>query len=503
MDTFSQFAGGIGSALAPGLFLMCLTGVVIGMVVGVLPGIGAIAALSLALPITFYLEPTAALVMLSGIFYGTQYGGSTSSILLNLPGTATSAVTCLDGYPLAKQGKAGVALFITTIASFIGASIAIIVMMLLTPVLARLALGFSAADYFAVMLLGLVAASALSTGSAVKGLAMVVVGLGLGLVGMDVNSGLPRLTLGLFELMDGISLVALAMGLFGVSEVFANMAKPESGKVKSRVRLRDLIPTREEFRTSLGPTFRGTALGTVLGCLPGMGAAVTSFMSYAIERKLAKDPSRFGKGAIEGIAAPEAANNATVQASFIPTLSLGIPGDPVMAIIIGAMMLHGIVPGPRFITDNSAMFWLLIGSFWIGNLLLLILNIPLVGIWVRILSIPSKILYPAVLVFVCIGVFSVRSSAFDIYVTLLFGVVGYAMNRFSYPAAPLLLGFVLGPVMEENLTRALVISGGSPTVFFTRPISAVFMGLTFLILAATVRGLARQHGRRKPEPARI
>jgi putative tricarboxylic transport membrane protein len=486
MDTLNLLAGGIGSALSPGLFMLCFAGVMVGMLVGVLPGIGAIAAISLALPITYHLDPTGALVMLAGIFYGTQYGGSTASILLNLPGTATSAVTCLDGYPLAKQGRAGMALFITTISSFVGASLAIVVMIVLTPALAKLAMNFSAAEYFAVMFLGLIAASALSTGSALKGFLMVLLGLAIGMVGVDVNSGQSRLTFGAFQLLDGISLVALAMGLFGVAEVFSSMAHADANRRAAKVRLRDLIPTREEFKASVNPTLRGSVLGTVLGSLPGMGAAVTSFMSYALERKISKTPERFGKGAIEGIAAPEAANNATVQASFIPTLSLGIPGDPVMAIMLGAMMIHGIVPGPRFMTENEAMFWSLIGSFWVGNLLLLVLNIPLVGLWVKVLSVPRKVLYPAVLFFVCVGVYSTRSNVFDVYLTLIFGVVGYLMNRFRFPTAPLLLGFVLGPMMEENLTRALVISRGNLSVFFTRPISAVVMTIALILLVVTI-----------------
>lgn len=486
MDTLFQLAGGVGSALSPELFTLCLIGVLVGMLVGVLPGIGAIAAISLALPITFHLDPTGAIIMLAGIFYGTQYGGSTASILLNLPGTATSAVTCIDGYPLAKQGRAGMALFITTIASFIGASIAILVMIVLTPTLAKLAMSFSAAEYFSVMLLGLIAASALSAGSALKGLAMVLLGLALGLVGLDVNSGQARLTFGSFQLLDGVSLVALAMGLFGVAEVFTSMSQRQGDAPVTKVRLRDLIPTREEFRTSLAPTARGSVLGTVLGALPGMSAAVTSFMSYALEKRISRTPERFGKGAVEGVAGPEAANNATVQASFIPTLSLGIPGDPVMAIMLGAMMIHGIVPGPRFMTENAPMFWSLIGSFWVGNLLLLILNIPLVGLWVKVLSLPRRFLYPAVMFFVCVGVYSVRSNVFDVYLTLIFGVVGYLMNRFRYPTAPLLLGFVLGPMMEENLTRALVISRGDLLVFFSRPISAMVMTCALLLLAFTV-----------------
>jgi TctA family transporter len=486
METLALLAGGIGSALSPGLFVLCLTGVVAGMLVGVLPGIGAIAAISLALPITFHLDPTGALVMLAGIFYGTQYGGSTASILLNLPGTATSAVTCLDGYPLAKQGRAGMALFITTIASFVGASLAIVVMIVLTPALARLAMSFSAAEYFAVMLLGLIAASALSTGSALKGFLMVLIGLALGMIGLDVNSGQARLTFGVFQFLDGISLVALAMGLFGVAEVFNSMAHPDADRRAARVRLRDLIPTRQEFRASVNPTLRGSLLGTVLGALPGMGAAVTSFMAYALERKISSTPERFGKGAIAGVAGPEAANNATVQASFIPTLSLGIPGDPVMAIMLGAMMIHGIVPGPRFMAENGPMFWSLIGSFWVGNLLLLILNIPLVGLWVKVLSVPRKVLYPAVLFFVCVGVYTTRSNVFDIYLTLGFGVIGYLMNRFRFPTAPLLLGFVLGPMMEENLTRALVISRGDLMVFFSRPISAVVMTCALTLLIVTL-----------------
>lgn len=484
-DFLANLALGVDRAFSPDALLFCFIGVSVGTLIGVLPGLGPLAAMSLALPLTYYLDPTVALIMLAGIFYGTQYGGSTASILLNLPGSATAAVTCLDGYPMAQRGQAQLALFITAINSFVGASFAILLVMGFAPVLAQFALRFSAAEYFSVMLLGLIAASTLSLGSPVKGLAMVIAGLALGLVGTDVNTGMFRYTFGFFELADGLSLVAVAMGLFGVAEILSNIGRPAGKAVDvGRISLRSMLPTRAQWRQLAMPTARGSVVGSFVGALPGTGPGIAAFMAYAFEKKLSRDPSRFGKGAIEGISAPEAANNAAVQAAFIPTLSLGIPGDAVVAILLGAMLIHGITPGPNLISNQPDLFWGLIMSFWVGNVMLLFLNIPLIGLWVRLLQIPYHLMYPAVLLLICVGVYSANNNVFDIYIVLIFGVVGFLMRKFDYPAAPLLLGFILGPLLEEHFRRALLLSQGNPLVFFERPISAVFLVVCAVFLAS-------------------
>jgi putative tricarboxylic transport membrane protein len=492
MDLFSNVALGFERALSLDALLFCFLGVTIGTFVGVLPGVGAMAAVALCLPITFYLDPTIALIMLAGIFYGAQYGSSTASILLNIPGSVTSAVTCLDGYPMAQQGKAGVALFMVTMTSFVGGSIAIVLMMLFTPAVAAFALKFSSAEYFMIMTLGLFAAVTISQGSVLKSLLMVAVGLALGTVGADSGSGAMRFTFGLLPLSDGISLVAIAMGLFGVAEIISSIGR-EQGKpiVAKDISFRSMIPSKSELKASVMPTLRGTGIGALIGALPGAGATVATFMAYAMEKKVAKDPSRFGKGAIEGIVAPEAANNSAVQAAFMPTLSLGIPGDALMAFLLGAMMIHGIVPGPRFLVDQPVMFWGLVASFWIGNVFLLVLNIPLIGLWIRILTIPYKMLYPAMLFFICIGVYAINFQVFDIFVVLLFGVVGFVMTKFGYPPAPILLGFVLGPMMEEHFARALLMSRGSFAIFWERPISAVLLVATLILLAFSLRSAVK------------
>jgi putative tricarboxylic transport membrane protein len=477
---------GFEVALRPDALMVCFIGVVVGTFIGVLPGIGPLAAISMALPVTFHMEPTLSLIMLAGIFYGAQYGGSTASILLNLPGTASAAVVCLDGYPMTRQGRAGVALFVAAIASFIGSSLAILLVMGFAPSLAGFALRFTSVEYFAVMFLALVVASTVSQGSPAKGLAMVVVGLVLGVVGTDVNSGHFRFTLGMMELADGISLIAVAMGLFGVSEVISSIDRTRVRQAAGSINLRSMLPTRDEMRRFWWPVLRGSGVGAIVGILPGTGPSVASFMSYAVEKRVAKDPERFGNGAIEGVAGPEAANNAAVQSAFIPTLSLGIPGDVVMALILSAMIIHGVTPGPMFVVNQPEMFWGLVASFWIGNILLLILNVPLIGIWVRMLTIPYSILYPAILFFICVGAYSVSGNVFAIWLTLFFGVVGYVMNVYGYPASPLILGLILGPMMEENFRRALLVSRGDFTVFLTRPISAVLLGLAVLAIVWTL-----------------
>ncbi len=497
LDFLGNLRLGLETALSGEALLFCLLGVTVGTVVGVLPGLGALAAISLALPLTYYIEPTLALIMLAGIFYGAQYGGSTASILLNLPGTATAAVTCLDGYPLAQQGKALLALFVTAVNSFVGSSIAIILLMGFAPLIAEFALRFGSADYFSVILLGLVAASTLTLGSPIKALAMVVLGLALGQVGTDLNTGQFRYTFGIWELADGISLVALAMGLFGVAEIIANIGKPQpAARQIGRIRFRDMLPDRSQWRQIWRPTLRGSVIGSFVGALPGTGPGIASLMAYAAEKRLSKTPERFGRGALEGLSAPEAANNASVQAAFIPTLSLGIPGDAVVAVLLGAMILHGITPGPNLINDQPEMFWGLIMSFWVGNIMLLFLNIPLIGLWVRLLSIPYHLLYPGILIFICIGVYSADNNVFDIYVVLGFGIMGYLMRRFGFPATPVLLGFVLGPLLEEHFRRAMLLSHGDLTVFLQRPISAVFLCLSLIMLLSVfLPGLRRRFGK--------
>jgi putative tricarboxylic transport membrane protein len=474
---------GLNSALSLTNLYYCFIGVLLGTFVGVLPGIGALVALSLLLPITFHLPATPAIVMLAGVYYGSTYGGSTASILLNLPGTPSTAVTCLDGYPMAKQGRAGVALLMTTVASFFGATVGILVMTLFSPLIVEFALKFGPAEYFAMMVLGLVAASSVASGSPTKGFAMVVVGLLLGVVGTDLETGTTRFTFGMPELADGVPLVAVAMGLFGVAEVIYSVKVVKPGQIdRKAVTYRSMIPTRHDVRRSWMPMVRGSSLGSFFGALPGTGGVIASFMAYAIEKKVAKDPERFGKGAIEGIMAPEAANNSADQTAFIPTLTLGIPGNVVMALMLGALMIHGIAPGSQLMTNEPELFWGVLMSFWIGNLMLLILNIPLIGIWIRLLAVPYHMLYPTVLMFVAIGVYSVNNSPNDVLIVMVLGGLGYLMRLLGMQPAPLILGFVLGPLMEENFRRTMLIARGDFTVFFQRPISAVLMALTLMLV---------------------
>lgn len=478
---------GFEAALTLTGLLCCFFGVTLGTFIGVLPGVGPLATIAILLPATFGLDPGNALIMLAGVYYGAQYGGSTASILLNLPGTATSAVTALDGYPMAQQGRAGVALFMTTIASFLGSVFGIVVVGFFAPLLASAALEFSAAEYFSLMLFGLVAAATVGGGTPVKSLSMVVVGLILGLVGIDVNTAEFRFTYGVMELADGINLVIIATGVFGVTEIVTGIMKGmDRQAVPHSISLRSMLPAHDDWKKSWFPMSRGMGIGAFFGALPGTGSTIASFMAYAVEIKMSKRPERFGKGAIEGLVAPESANNSAAQAAFVPTLTLGIPGDAVMAVMLGALMIHGIIPGPLLIQEQPQLFWGLIVSFFIGNLMLLVLNLPLIGIWVRILSVSPRYLFPAILVFICIGVFSIRSSPFDVMMVLAFGLIGFGMRRVGFPPAPLLLGLVLGPMMEENLRRALLIARGDPTVFVTRPLSAVFIGLTALILILTL-----------------
>lgn len=469
----------------------CFGGVFVGTLIGVLPGLGSLAAISLLLPVTFYLEPTTALITLAGLYYGAEYGGSIASILLNLPGTPSSAITCLDGNPMAKQGRAGVALFITAIASFAGGTLGIVALMAFGPSIASFGLAFGPEDYFALMLLGLVAAVSVGSGSVVRSLIMVVLGLLLGTVGTDVTSGDFRYTFGYLELRDGISLVALAMGLFGVAEVANSIRDSGARKVSHKVDMRSMMPTRKDLSQSAGPMVRGSGIGGFLGALPGAGTVIASFLSYAIERRVAKDRSIFGKGAVQGIAGPESANNAAAQTAFIPTLTIGIPGSATMSIMLGALMIHGISPGPMLMTDHPDVFWGLVASFWIGNFFLLVLNIPLIGIWVRVLQFPYKYIYPVVISLICIGVFSMRTSVFDVGLVVLFGGLGYLMQRVGYSPATLLLGFVLGPMLEENLRRAMLLARGDLTRILKDPLAGPVLGICVLLLAWAVIGGAR------------
>lgn len=499
-DILGNLALGFATALTLTNLFYCFLGVFLGTLLGVIPGIGVLVSISLLFPITFHLDTTAAVVMLAGIYYGTAYGGSTSAILLNVPGTPNAAVACLDGHPMARQGRAGEALFMTTIASFVGGSIGIILMTLFSPIIAENALYFGSAEYFSLMVLGLVAASTISAGSPVKGLAMVVLGILFGLVGTDVNSGDLRFTFGLLELSEGLSLVAFAMGLFGLTEIISSVRTMHATPFERKsITFRSMIPSREGARRSVLPMLRGSGVGSFFGTLPGTGSLIAAFMAYAVERKVAREPERFGAGAIEGVVAPESANNAADQTAFIPTLSLGIPGSATMAIVLGLLIMHGITPGPQLMTNEPSLFWGLIASFWIGNLLLLILNIPLIGIWLRLLTVPYRFLYPTIIMFVCVGVFSVSGSAFDIFVVFLFGLLGYVFRLLDFPPAPLILGFVLGPMMEEHFRRALLYAGGDALTFVKTPVSAAILVVVAIVLIwSTVSALRAKARRRSP-----
>jgi len=436
----------------------------------------------LLLPITYYVSSEAALVMLAGVYYGAQYGGAVASILLRLPGTPQSAVTTLDGYPMAQNGRAGLALFTSMISSFSGSMLGIIVLIFLAEWLSGVATKFGAADYAAMMIMGLVAASTVGSGRPAKNLAMVVLGLIIGVIGTDVNSGLQRFTFGRTELMDGVNLVALAMGLFGAAEVISNIRNTERSTPVARIPLRELLPSRAELKRLPAPILRGSTLGSFFGALPGTGSTISSFLSYALERRVSREPKKFGTGQIEGISGPEAANNSASISAFVPTLTLGIPGDPIMALMLGALVIHGVQPGPMMLENSPDMFWGLVASFAIGNLFLLFINLPLIGIWVNMLRIPFRWLYPAIIVFISMGVYSVRGSSFDIAMVAGIGIIGYALSRAKFSPALLLLGFVLGPLIETNLRRAMLISRGDPMVFIERPIACVFVVLTVALI---------------------
>src|SRR5437870_4766209 len=479
MDVLNHLALGCVVAMTPVSLLYALIGVLVGALIGVLPGIGPVATIAMLLPTTYALQPVSALIMLAGIYYGAQYGGSTTSILLNMPGETSSAVTCLDGHQMALRGQAGAALAIAALGSFFAGCVSTVFVAAFSPPLSELALKFGPAEYCSLMILGLIGAVVLAHGSLLKAIGMIVLGLLLGIVGTDVNSGMARFAFGIPELTDGIGVVSVAMGLFGFAEIITNLETEEKRDVIV-AKVKGLWLTKQQFGQAAPAVARGTALGSVLGLLPGGGAMLASFASYAVEKKVAKDPSRFGKGAIEGVAGPESANNAGAQTSFIPLLTLGIPENAVMALMVGAMTIHNIQPGPQVMTSNQSLFWGLIASMWVGNLMLVVLNLPLIGMLMQSLPVPYRMLYPAILLFCAIGVYTVNNTSFDVMQTAFFGALGVLFAKLECEPAPLLLGFVLGPMMEENLRRALLLSRGDPFVFVQRPIS------TGLLIAAAL-----------------
>ncbi|MDY3114601.1 MAG: tripartite tricarboxylate transporter permease [Sutterella sp.] len=483
MELLNNLILGFENAVTLQNLLYCFVGVSVGTLIGVLPGMGPVATVAMLLPITYSLDPSAALIMLAGIYYGAQYGGSTTAVLVNIPGEAAAVVTCLDGHQMAKRGRAGAALGIAAIGSFIAGCFATVLIAAFAPPLTQLAFEFGPAEYFSLMVLGLVSAVVLANGDLLKAIAMIFLGLLLGLVGTDINSGAMRYTFGVGELMEGLDFVALSMGIYGFAEIMRNLEITQSrslvpGKVGT------VLPTKEDLKASAGPIARGTLLGSFLGILPGGGALLSSFASYTLEKKLggAHAKPAFGEGNIRGVAGPESANNAGAQTSFIPMLTLGIPSNAVMALMIGAMMIHNITPGPQVMNQDPGLFWGLIVSMWIGNLILIILNLPLIGLWVQLLKVPYRWLYPAILCFCCIGVYSISNNVFQIWMTIGFGVLGYLFYKLDCEAAPLILGFILGPMMEEHMRRALLLSRGDLTVFFTSPISAVLLVIAAILL---------------------
>ncbi|MGE8363163.1 tripartite tricarboxylate transporter permease [Cupriavidus basilensis] len=480
MELLANLGLGFSTALTLQNLAYAFLGCVLGTLIGVLPGLGPLATIAMLLPVTYTLPPVAALIMLAGIYYGAQYGGSTTAILVNLPGESSSVVTTIDGYQMARRGRAGVALATAGLGSFFAGCVATLILAAFAAPLSELAFKFGPAEYFSLMVLGLIGAVVLASGSLVKAIAMIVLGLLLGLVGTDVNSGAARFSFDVPELTDGLNFVSVAMGVFGFAEIIANLEQKDARETFTD-HITNLFPTKEDFKRMIPAVLRGTVLGSALGILPGGGAALASFAAYSLEKKTSKYSHEFGKGAIEGVAGPESANNAAAQTSFIPLLTLGIPPNAVMALMVGAMTIHNIQPGPQVMTSNPALFWGLIASMWIGNFMLIILNLPLIGIWVKLLKVPYRYLYPAILTFCCIGVYSVQNTTFDVFQTAAFGVIGYLFIKLKCEPAPLLLGFVLGPMMEENFRRSLLLSRGEFTVFVTRPLS-----LGLLIAAAVL-----------------
>ncbi len=480
MDVLGNLWVGFVAATSLQNLLFCLIGCVLGTLVGVLPGIGPVATIAMLLPITYTLSPLAALIMLAGIYYGAQYGGSITAILVNMPGEASSVVTCLDGHQMARQGRAGPALAVAALGSFFAGCVGTLVVAGFAPILAAFTTKITSVEYFSLMVLGLLSAVLVAQGSLLKAIAMIFVGVLLGLAGTDGSTGTARYTFGVSELFDGIGFLPVVMGLFGINEVMVNLERPQTRQFLAE-RIRNIWPSRQDFRDAWPAVVRGSGLGSLLGILPGSGAVVAAFASYSFEKKVARNPSRFGHGAIEGVAGPESANNAAAQTSFIPLLTLGLPSNVVMALMMGAMIIQGIAPGTAVIDKRPDLFWGMVASMWIGNLMLLVINLPMIGIWVRVLSVPYRLLFPCILVFCLIGIYAVNSSTTDILLTFVFAGFGYLLYKFGCEPAPLVLGFILGPLMEENLRRSLVLSRGDPTIFFTRPLS-----LTILALAAAV-----------------
>jgi TctA family transporter len=491
MDLLNNALLGLATAATPANLVFCLIGCLLGTLVGVLPGIGPTATIALLLPITFQFDPAAALIMLAGIYYGSQYGGSTTSILVRLPGQPESVVTAIDGYEMAKQGRGGVALATAAIGSFFAGTVATVLIALFAPILTKVALSFGPADYFSLIVFALLVSVSVAQGSILKAVAMILLGLLLGTVGINVTTGTQRYTFGVLNLFDGLDLVAVIMGLFGVTETISSI---ERHRVIPMLvaRVTSLMPTRQDLKDMTPPILRGTALGSFLGILPGGGALLASFISYSVEKRVSRERAMFGKGALAGVAGPESANNAAAQTSFIPMLTLGIPANAIMAIMASAMIMRGITPGPNVMSEQPALFWGLIASMWIGNAMLVVLNLPLIGLWVRLVKIPYDLLYPAILIFCAIGVYSLNNSIFDIYTMLIFGAVGYLMSKLGCEPAPLILGLLLGPMLEEYLQRALLLSRGNPFVFVERPISVSLLGLSLVILCVAALPFIRR-----------
>lgn len=489
MELFSNTIYGFQILLDPTNLLYCFIGVFIGNLIGVLPGIGPVGAMAILLPATFGSTPVAGIIMLAGIYYGAMYGGTITSILVNIPGEAATCITCLDGYQMARRGRAGPALGISAFGSFIGGTFSIIALTFTVFILSEVALKFGPPEYFGLMCMGLTIIVYLVKGSLMKAIMMALLGLILGCVGTDVITGTLRFTLGMPELHDGIGIAPIAMGLFGVSEVLRNIEKSEPQFISLPTKVKNILPSRDDWKKSAGPIGRGSILGFFLGILPGGGSILSSFVSYSMEKRLSKHPEKFGRGAIEGVAGPETANNAATGGAFIPLLALGIPPNVIMALLLGAFLIHGITPGPLLIKQHPEVFFGTIASMYVGNGLLLLLNIPLIGLWIKVLKIPPRILYPLIFLFTLIGVYSIRNMVFDIYIMMFFGIVGYALKKYDYEEAPVLLGFILGPILEQAFRQSLIISHGDPLIFFTRPIAATTIALSVALLSSTLFGI--------------
>ena len=494
MDLFHNILTGFQVTLQPINLLYCFVGVFIGTLIGVLPGIGPVSTMAILFPVTFRISPVAAMIMLSGIYYGAQYGGSTTSILVNIPGEASSIVTCLDGYQMARKGRAGAALGIAAFGSFIAGTLSLVGLMLLTVPLADAALKFGPPEYFALMTLGLILVSFLARESMIKALAMAVLGLTLSFIGLDLITGEPRFTFDITDFMDGLGVVPLVMGLFGISEVLINL-EDEIQQTIPQTRIKDLFPTIQDWKDSTKPILRGSVLGFLIGIIPGTGSILASFVSYAVEKRCSRTPEKFGTGIIEGVAGPEAANNAAVSGGFISLFTLGIPSNAIMALLLGAMLIHGLQPGPMFLSEHPDIFWGVIASMYVGNVMLLVLNLPLIGLWVQVLRVPYRILFPLILVFCLIGAYTINNSKTDVFVMIFFGVVGYLMRKFRYEAAPLVMAFVLGPMWESSLRQSLLMFKGNFSFFLVRPIAMV----SFIVALALLLSPALSFFRKKKE----